>query len=316
MANGQTGEWSQRDSGQAADERLANGLGWFSIGLGLAEVIAPGKVAELIGVNDDDRTRTLLRAYGAREIAAGIGILSQPRPAGWVWGRVAGDVLDLATLAAALQSDSTNRTRLAAATAAVLGVTALDVLCGQQLSRKDSGETDQGDVPVVKTVNINRSPQELYEFWRDFRNLPRFMNHLESVEVRGSQSHWKAKAPLGTTVEWDAEIVDDRPGSLISWRSLPNSDVDNSGVVRFERATGGRGTNVRVELRYAPPGGMVGAAFAKLFGEEPSQQVDDDLRAFKQIMETGDVVKSDASIHKGMHPAQPPAAQEESLVSR
>jgi uncharacterized membrane protein len=121
------------------------------------------------------------------------------------------------------------------------------------------------------------------------------------------RSRWRAKAPAGTSVEWEAELIDDRPNELIAWRSLEGSTVDNSGFVRFERAPGGRGTVVHVELRYCPPAGALGAAVAKLFGEEPRQQLYDDLRAFKQVMELGEVVKSDASIHTGMHPAQPPA---------
>jgi uncharacterized membrane protein len=155
---------------------------------------------------------------------------------------------------------------------------------------------------------VNRSPEECYRFWHDFENFPRFMSHLESVRVTGERrTHWIAKAPAGTNVEWDAEIVSDQPEQSISWRSLPGADVENSGTVRFERAPGNRGAIVRVELEYDPPGGVLGKAVAKLFGEEPQQQVDDDVRKFKQIIETGDVAKSEASIHTGMHPAQPDA---------
>ena len=117
------------------DERLANGLGWFSIGLGLAELISPGSLARLIGVPEKNGTRAVLRVYGVREIGAGIGILAQPRPARWLWGRVAGDVVDLASLGSALKSEDSNRARVAAATAAVLGVTALDILAAVGVSR-------------------------------------------------------------------------------------------------------------------------------------------------------------------------------------
>jgi uncharacterized membrane protein len=289
-------------------ERLANGLGWFSIGLGLAEVLAPRKMAELIGIANGDRTNTILRAYGLREIAAGVGILMQPRPAGWLWGRVAGDALDLASLGKALASEDADRSKVAMATAAVLGVTALDVFCAQKLSGDyEEGRTPAtGAVDITRTIIVGRSPEEVYGFWRDFRNFPTFMKHLESVEITGeNRSHWKAEAPAGRTVEWDAEMIEDQPNALIAWRSLEGSDIDNSGRVRFERATGGRGTLVRVELKYAPPGGVVSAKLAKLFGKEPGQEIDHDLRAFKQVMETGEVAKSDASIHRGMHPAQP-----------
>jgi uncharacterized membrane protein len=311
------GDQHERDSQNDNAERLANALGWFSIGLGIAELAAPRALAQLIGVKDDDKTRNVLRGYGMREIAAGIGILSRPQPAAWLWGRVAGDLLDLSSLGSAWGSSRSNRVRVGAATAAVIGVTALDVRCALQLQRGsiNGGSAKTGDVRVTKTIIVNRSPEEVYRFWRDLANLPTFMKHLESVQVTGdNRSHWKATGPGGKTVEWDAEIVEDQPNTRIAWRSLEGSDIDNSGSVQFERAPGGRGTLVRVELRYTPPGGVVSATLAKLFGEEPGQQVDGDLRAFKQVLETGEVVKSDASIHRGMHVAQPPS-REESLAA-
>ena len=160
---------------------------------------------------------------------------------------------------------------------------------------------------VQKAITINRPAAELYAYWHDFENLPRFMEHLEAVRVTGAgRSHWTAKAPANQTVEWDAEVVEDRPNALIAWRSLDGAAVDNAGSVRFTPAPGDRGTEVRVELRYDPPGGALGATVAKLFGEDPTQQVPDDLRRFKQVMETGEVTQSDASV-KGGGPAQPPA---------
>jgi uncharacterized membrane protein len=155
--------------------------------------------------------------------------------------------------------------------------------------------SDTAVVDVKATITVNRSPEEVYWFWHDFENLPRFMTHLESVRVTGEgRSHWTAKGPGGRAVGWDAEIVDERPDELIAWRSLQGADVDNSGYVRFTAAPGGHGTEVRVELRYAPPGGPAGATIAKLLGSEPGQQVLDDLRRFKQVIETGEVVRSDA----------------------
>jgi uncharacterized membrane protein len=311
------GDQHDRDSQNDNAERLANALGWFSIGLGLAELAAPRALAQLIGVKDEDKTRNVLRGYGMREIAAGIGILSRPQPAGWLWGRVAGDLLDLSSLGSALGSSRSNRVRVGAATAAVIGVTALDICCALQLQRGSANGASAkiGDIRVTRTIIVNRSPEEVYRFWHDFANLPTFMKHLESVQVTGdNRSHWKATGPGGKTVEWDAEVIDDQPNTRIAWRSLEGSDIDNSGFVQFDRAPGGRGTLVRVELRYTPPGGLVSATLAKLFGEEPGQQVADDLRAFKQVLETGEVVKSDASIHRGMHVAQPPS-REESLAA-
>jgi uncharacterized membrane protein len=143
---------------------------------------------------------------------------------------------------------------------------------------------------VEKSLTVERPAEELYSFWRDFTKLPRFMKHLESVTVSGDRrSHWVAHGPAGTNVEWDAEITEDRPNELIAWRSLPGADVANAGTVRFEPATGGRGTVVRVAIDYTPPAGALGAAVAKLFGEEPRQQVEGDLRRFKSIMEAGEI---------------------------
>jgi uncharacterized membrane protein len=143
---------------------------------------------------------------------------------------------------------------------------------------------------VEKSLTVERPAEELYSFWRDFTKLPRFMKHLESVNVSGDRrSHWVAHGPAGTNVEWDAEITEDRPNELIAWRSLPGADVANTGTVRFEPATGGRGTVVRVAIDYTPPAGALGAAVAKLFGEEPRQQVEGDLRRFKSIMEAGEI---------------------------
>lgn len=145
-------------------------------------------------------------------------------------------------------------------------------------------------VRVDQAMTINAPVEEIYSFWRKFENLPKFMYHLESVkEIDEMRSHWKAKAPLGMTVEWDAEIISEIPNELISWRSVEGADVANAGSVRFLPSTGGRGTVVKVELRYEPPAGKLGAAVAWLTGEEPSVQVREDLRRFKQLMETGEI---------------------------
>jgi uncharacterized membrane protein len=311
-------EWDQGpenlSSSPAEDRtvRTARGLGWFSIALGLAEVAAPRRMARMIGVEDDDTHRNILFAYGLREIASGLAILAGERPTGAVWARVGGDLMDLAFLGRAMASERSERGKVALATAAVLGVTALDVMTGQQLKRQSEAtggaRLSTGAVDVRESVTIASTPEELYRFWRDFRNLPRFMEHLENVEVLDERrSHWKAKAPAGTSVEWDASIVEDRPNEAIAWQSEPAADVPNRGTVRFKPAPGNRGTEIHVTLQYDPPGGKLGALVAKLFGEEPAQQVKSDLRRLKQVIETGEVVHSDASIHRGMHPAQPSA---------
>ena len=306
-------EWRREGSGgHGSDgERLARALGVFSVGLGLAQILAPHGVTRAIGIEDDDDNRKTMRAVGFRELATGVGLLTQQRPAPFAWGRVTGDAMDLAMLGRAYGNRRNDQRRLAAAAAAVAGVTILDIIASQRLSRAGNGSgitaRERQGIQVEKSLTINRSVEEVYGFWRDLENLPRFMAHLESVrELDARRSYWKARAPLGTTVEWTAEIVEDRPNQLISWRSMEGSQVPNSGTVRFVAAPGDRGTEVHLHINYSPPAGVVGAAIAKLFGEEPSQQVDGDLRRLKQVLETGEVVHSDASIHRGPHPARPP----------
>ncbi|MGY1740606.1 SRPBCC family protein [Blastococcus sp. SYSU D01050] len=166
---------------------------------------------------------------------------------------------------------------------------------------------------LTSTTTVTRPPDEVYAFWRQLDRLPTFMAHLDEVRATdGGRSHWRASAPFGRSVEWDAETTEDVPGQRIAWRSLDGADVPNSGQVRFVPAPGGRGTEVHVALSYELPGGALGKAAAKYFGEEPSQQLDDDLRRFKQVMETGEVIRSDgaprgkqAREEFPQHPARP-----------
>lgn len=145
-------------------------------------------------------------------------------------------------------------------------------------------------IRVEKTVTINRSAAELYTFWRNLENLPQFMRHLQSVQVSDDRhSHWVANAPLNQSIEWDAVIINDEPNHLIAWTSVNDAPVENSGFVRFQPATGNRGTEVKVVMEYQPPGGVLGTAIAKLFGEEPEQQIGDELNRFKQLMEAGEI---------------------------
>ena len=145
-------------------------------------------------------------------------------------------------------------------------------------------------IKVERSFTIQKPASELFAFWRDFENLPRIMQHLESVTVQDStHSHWVAKAPFGKTAAWDAEIINEVPDELIAWKSTENADVPNTGSVSFKTAPAGRGTVVKVNLEYNPPAGLLGAAVAKLFGEEPKQQVGDDLRRFKSLMEAGEI---------------------------
>ena len=206
-------ERSQPGLPSTSAKRLAKGLGWFSVGLGLTELLAPNAIAKVSGVSS--KHTGLIRLYGLRELASGIGIFSQEKPTAAMWSRVAGDAMDLASLGAAFTSPDAKRGRVAFATANVLAVTALDLICAKQLTNGRQG------IHAKANCLINRTPEEVYTYWRNFENLPRFMKHLEAVtELGDGRSHWIAKGPAGTKVEWDATIVADVPGEVITWRSL------------------------------------------------------------------------------------------------
>lgn len=145
---------------------------------------------------------------------------------------------------------------------------------------------------VERSVTVNRPREELYRIWRNFENLPRFMEHLEVVTVDDREigrSHWVAKGPFDRRVEWKAEVIEERENELLVWKSLPGSMVESMGRVEFTDAPAGRGTIVHVSMEYNPPAGSLGAAFAKLFGRDPGHQIKEDLRHFKQIMEAGEI---------------------------
>jgi len=142
---------------------------------------------------------------------------------------------------------------------------------------------------VEESVTINRPIEELYRFWRNLENLPQFMHHLESVErVTDTLSRWRARGPGGKIVEWNAEIINEVPNKVIGWRSIEGSDVVSAGSVNFDDAGPGRGTRVQVHLQYSPPGGKVGAAVARLLGRDAATEIREDLRRFKELVETGD----------------------------
>jgi uncharacterized membrane protein len=288
---------NQPHSHNGNGEKLAQALGWFSVGLGVGEVLAPKQVSKVAGFGDGDGHPILLRAFGLREIASGVGMLSRRRPTVWAWSRVAGDVIDLTCLATGLSSPKAKRGKVLAALATIAGVTVVDVLCAKRLSKSTGKITSSGAIRVKKSIIINRPVEEVYRFWRDLQNLPRFMNHLESVDLMDeTRSRWTAKGPAGKDIQWYAIITDDKPNEKIGWQSVENSDIKNSGTVLFKNAPGNRGTIIRVEVEYFAPGGLLGDAIAMLFGEEPSQQIEDDLRRFKQVIETGDVVLSDSTL--------------------
>jgi uncharacterized membrane protein len=144
-------------------------------------------------------------------------------------------------------------------------------------------------IHVQHQVTILKPASELYQYWRQLENLPRFMEHLKDVRrIDDKRSHWVAKGPMNSSIEWDAEIINEELDRLISWRSVGDPMVDNSGSVRFLDA-GEKGTEVQVTIDYIPPAGKLGAGVAKLFGEEPDQMVKEDLRRFKALMEAGEI---------------------------
>ncbi|HET9625563.1 MAG TPA: SRPBCC family protein [Kofleriaceae bacterium] len=301
-----TEAFTRRDPGAerpAADgSTLSRGLGVLSLGLGLTELAAPHTLARLIGVKPSPRATFALRAFGMREIVAGVGVLLQPQRSLPLWARLVGDALDLAAIGWAAKTQRTRSERIAAACVAVAGVAVLDAVAARRVQRAHRTVVD----PVIFSVTINKPPQEVYAFWRKLENLPMFMDYLESVtDVGGGRSHWVAKLPFGP-VAWDAEIVDDRPGERIAWRTVEGARFGHTGEVTFARAPGRDMTEVRVKLAIGVLDHAPSAVLGKLFTKP---QIKGDLRRLKQVLETGEVVRSDASIHRRPHPAQPTATR-------
>ncbi|MBX0332503.1 DUF2892 domain-containing protein [Pontibacter sp. HSC-14F20] len=159
-----------------------------------------------------------------------------------------------------------------------------------QMIGRDTAENEDISVDIIKTITVERPRTEVYQFWRMLENLPKFMDHLESVQSNGPQrSHWVAKIPGGVgTVEWDADIINEKENELIAWRSLPNADIDNAGEVRFSDSPDGHGTVVQAVISYSPPAGSLGGLAAKMLNPMLRSMVEKDLRYFKRYMETGE----------------------------
>ena len=225
-------------------DSLARFLGWFSIGLGTAQVTAPRLICRVIGASGEGKSRSVMRLMGAREITQGVGILTRPRPTGWVWSRVAGDCLDLSLLGLTALKNKEHRARTAFAIANVVAVTVPDIFESKHLSAK-KGEPRKSML-VRKAVTINRPVDEVRSAWASATEL--------------------------------------------------QSKLDGSGAsVSFTEAPGNRGTELAVDFDYAPPAGDLGGAVLKLAGKDLATQLSDDLRRFKQIVETGEVVRSDGA---------------------
>jgi len=293
------------NTGQHKVQRRGRGLGWMSLGLGVAQLAAPDTVRRISGVDDSPTSRAVVPLVGARELVHAAGLLTSRRKNVWAWTRVVGDAMDLTSLGMAIaHRGGRRRRRLVGVTGAILGITVVDVLTAVQATRAKKvgavpavrGPRKGGSMELTATTTIRKPVTEVYAFWRDLENLPTFMAHLEQVRTTGDRtSHWVAGAPFGKNVEWDAEIIDEAPTEKIAWRSTGDADVPNAGTVRFLPAPDGVSTEVHVVVVYEIPGGKIGKAVAEYFGEEPHQQLDDDLRRLKQVLETGEVVRSDGA---------------------
>jgi uncharacterized membrane protein len=285
-------------AGRGVLRRRARGLGLVSLGLGVAQLTAPGALRRLTGVADSTMSRRVVPLAGARELVHATGLLATRRVGPWAWTRVAGDVIDLATLAVAFsRGTGSHRRRLATVTGAVLAITALDVVTAVQASRDGPASARTGrPVELTATTTIRRRGADVYAFWRRLDTFASFMARVDDVRVTGDRtSHWMVSGPLGQTAEWDTEITEEVPVTTIAWRSVGDADLPNAGRVTFAAAPDGMSTEVHVSMAYDIPGGKPGRALAWYFGEQPQRQLDDDLRRLKQVLETGSVVRSDGA---------------------
>lgn len=270
-------------------KRLAYGLGWFSIGLGITEIVAATPLASFFGI---PRQTPLLRLFGFREVGAGIGILRSTDPGPWMWGRVGGDALDLAALGAAMGKDNPQRGRVAAAIGVIAAITALDAYNAYALSAADGkSQAETADSPpITQTITIGKSADELYGLLHDAQTLAQVMEPVAKITpVNDQRAHWVAELPLGRSLTWDMELIDDRPGESMRWRSLTDTQVPATGSVAFRAAPGDRGTEVTLRLELEPPGGAVGAAGVKLLRAVPQTMLYKALRRFKSLAETGEI---------------------------
>jgi uncharacterized membrane protein len=272
------------------ESRTAQALGWLSVGLGLTALLAPRALGTATGIG----ARTgMLRMIGLRELAAGAGLLTARDARPWLWSRVAGDTLDLLVLGAAAARPATGeRTRSLVSLGIVASITAADVAASVRQSRRSQvTRAGPADEYIERSVVINKSTQECYDFWRNLNNAPNFMRMIDSVTVRDERnSHWVARLPgRRAPLEWDSQISEDRPGERIAWHSAADAPLLHAGVVSFERAPGDRGTLVRLVVHYRPRAGRAGVLAARAAGQAPEIEITEDLRRFKQILETGEI---------------------------
>ncbi|MEA2356862.1 MAG: hypothetical protein QOI62_122 [Solirubrobacteraceae bacterium] len=274
-------------SGDAAT--LATELGWFSLGLGTAQLLAPGRVNRAIGVRDDPRSRFWQRVVGVQELTAAAGILGRRRPVEWLWARTAGDVVHLAMLARALRGGRGEQpARVEAAMASVVGCFAADAYASTRMTSDPQATREGHPMKAKASITVGKPRDEAQRRWREFEQQPGDASRLGPIEV-----------------------LEETPGR-VRWRTIGDAEAKASGVAVFTDAPGDRGTEIHLELEYEVPGGAVGAALKKVTGDDPLQLAKDDLRRFKQLVETGEIARSDgaptghsAKLQPKQRPAQP-----------
>lgn len=298
---------------------FAQTLGWLSLGLGIAGLMMPRTLARWAGLAPRD---TWLRAIGAREFITGAGILLRPDKPGWLWSRVAGDAMDLSLMALAPRHRSDRRSGMVSAL--LTGITVLDLLVAYDKTADKTArlhsepratrKKSTAIVHVKRSLDINRSPEACYHFWRHFENFPRFMQHVESVKlVDTTHSRWQVHAPLRQHTHWEVELTSDIPGQQLGWQTRAGSatsDISHTGIVHFRPAPGRRGTRIEAELTYHLLRGMAGLVRARMTEEALTRSLSNDLRRFKQLIETGEIATTigqaagrrstiDRLVHKG-----------------
>jgi uncharacterized membrane protein len=275
-------------NGDGAARKLADGLGWFSLGLGTTQLLAPGEVNRLIGIRDDAHTRFWQRVVGIQELSAAAGILGVRRMREWLWGRTAGDVVHLTMLGRAFRGRCEHPGRLAGATVSVLGTFGADAYAAVRLTTRPS--RGEESMKAFASITVNAPRDSLQRAWQEFQ--------------QGSD---------GSSRIGPIEVVAQDPGRSTEWRTAEQARIKASGVTRFTDAPADRGAEIHIQLSYDVPAGAVGAVVEKVKGDDPHQRVQDDLRRFKQLIETGEIARSDgaptghsARMQPKQRAAQPP----------
>jgi uncharacterized membrane protein len=280
-------EAARASTGPRLASELVRGLGYFSLGLGAVQLLAPAATNRLIGVRDDHTTRRWQRLVGAQELLAAAAILPRRRPVETLWGRTSADIVHLAMLAVAYRTRRSSAARLGLAAGSVVGCLAADAFASVRMTTDPDLEQEGRAVTGHAAITIRASREELVARWQEFE--------------QGEH------ARLGPV-----EILDGEPAAGVRWRTAPGAARSAEGVLRLREAPGSRGCEIHIDIASEVPGGSVGAALQKVSGEEPLQLVRDDLRRLKQLLETGEIARSDgapggssAKTQPKQRPAQP-----------